>query len=465
MLGLYAWNRAGDVLAFAPPGPAGAPGLPSPPPSGAALTNESRVVAAGHGSAPAPAPIIDAIELEKEEVCEGEENLVTVRAHTPDGSDDSYLHAVIGGTAGMSVPVRGRHHVGGGTAAQLVTVFGRDNAATTVALPSFTVKDCTAPRYLLVERRLRPNSEAELEFSARLFEPGADTKLAPDHYAWDFGDGSHLETAAAYAVHDYGARRQDTLYSHFLVRAEAYGPGGDSVSGRTSVALHNTAFTNLVYAGVVTLMADLRPRFPELDEDGVVRQSVHLWHHHPNPVRVEHVHARHNFGDERASTVTEVNIAELLGTRIIPAVGITIRARLDTRREPGVISVDYEIAGKTADGIPAAGGFSIMVPPTPPSANDSMPVYDPLQRAKIRHAMTLLGKKYVTQAEIQTLELQGAFAGLEATAAPAAGAPLPRPRYGDLPAHPPRRAEPTADEPLYRADEVQPLAPAIPGTR
>src|ERR1700690_3235282 len=36
-------------------------------------------------------PIIDEVTVEKPEVCEGEENLVTVRAHTPDGND-AYLH-------------------------------------------------------------------------------------------------------------------------------------------------------------------------------------------------------------------------------------------------------------------------------------------------------------------------------------------------------------------------------------
>jgi hypothetical protein len=47
-------------------------------------------------ASPAPAPpIIDEIRVEKPEVCEGEENLVTVRAHTPDGND-AFLHYQIG---------------------------------------------------------------------------------------------------------------------------------------------------------------------------------------------------------------------------------------------------------------------------------------------------------------------------------------------------------------------------------
>src|SRR5690349_10967458 len=39
---------------------------------------------------PAAPPVFDSVQVEKEEVCQGEENLVTVRAHTTDGND-AYL--------------------------------------------------------------------------------------------------------------------------------------------------------------------------------------------------------------------------------------------------------------------------------------------------------------------------------------------------------------------------------------
>src|SRR5690349_488437 len=42
--------------------------------------------------ADAKAPVIDEVVLEKSEVCEGEENLVTVKAHSPDPEDDPFLH-------------------------------------------------------------------------------------------------------------------------------------------------------------------------------------------------------------------------------------------------------------------------------------------------------------------------------------------------------------------------------------
>src|SRR5579884_3206871 len=57
------------------------------------------------GSSDDRAPIIDEIKVEKPEVCEGEDNLVTVRAHTENGTD-AYLHYLIDGKLGPSVPVR-----------------------------------------------------------------------------------------------------------------------------------------------------------------------------------------------------------------------------------------------------------------------------------------------------------------------------------------------------------------------
>src|SRR4051812_40130259 len=69
----------------------------------------SRAMAAVTASASGPVkvapPVFDVIRVEKEEVCEGEENLVTVRAHTTDGNDP-FLHYTVAGEAGAQVPVR-----------------------------------------------------------------------------------------------------------------------------------------------------------------------------------------------------------------------------------------------------------------------------------------------------------------------------------------------------------------------
>ena len=68
---------------------------PSPPTS---------LVSASEPRQEEPAPVIDDIVLEKTEVCAGEENLVTIKAHTVNNTD-SELHYSTDGLLGSSVPI------------------------------------------------------------------------------------------------------------------------------------------------------------------------------------------------------------------------------------------------------------------------------------------------------------------------------------------------------------------------
>ena len=79
----------------------GVPSVPLPPAPAKVPTRAG--LPAAHPAD--PPPIIDAISVEKPEVCSGEENLITVRAHTSNGTD-AFLHTVVDGAMGASVPVR-----------------------------------------------------------------------------------------------------------------------------------------------------------------------------------------------------------------------------------------------------------------------------------------------------------------------------------------------------------------------
>ena len=102
-----------------------------------------RAPAAVSSSSAAPAriapPVFDEIRVEKEEVCEGEENLVTVRAHTTDGNDP-FLHYTVAGEAGAQVPVRSFLGRDGKPMPQMAVAFSRGNVATAVELPPWRVK-------------------------------------------------------------------------------------------------------------------------------------------------------------------------------------------------------------------------------------------------------------------------------------------------------------------------------------
>ena len=199
-------NRA--TAAVAPPAPA------APPP----MT-----------PAPDPPPVIDEVSVEKPEVCSGEENLITVRAHTVNGTNE-FLHTVIDGSMGASVPVRLSLGEDGSIIGQhSISVFGRTNTAVTVPLPRFRVKDCQPPQILLVEQRLRPNSNSDFDLRARVVtlpprgrEPrGVVESFKAVSFAWTFGDGTSEATATPIVTHSFENRPQAALYSYFTVGVEA----------------------------------------------------------------------------------------------------------------------------------------------------------------------------------------------------------------------------------------------------
>jgi len=355
-------------------------------------------------------PIIDEVTVEKPEVCEGEENLVTVRAHTVEHKDDAFLHYTIGGSTGDRVPVLGSRNPNLRAASE-VSVFGRNNMVTTVPVPPFVVKECRVPRRLVLEHRINPNTESEMSFTAHIVEVGATEPFKPVRWRWDFGQGTSVETTQPVALHDFDPRPQDTLYAQRFITCVAIAADGERVTGRESLQLLNPDYESMAYKGVVRLRFTLTPRFPELASDGTVTQRVRIWHGASQPVDIETVHLLRQM-EGGAAPPSEVNVQQLLGTSRIPREGIEINAALDTHSEPGVFARTYDLAGWSSDGYPARGAFSIMLPTAMPTRENSHPVADPELKAKILKARELLGKQFVTDEDLWQLQRQGAFANL-----------------------------------------------------
>ncbi len=241
-----------------------------------------------------PPPVIDEIVVEKSEVCSGEENLITVRAHTVNGTD-AFLHYVVDGAMGSSVPLKLLLGVDGRVEGQhVISVFGRTNTAVTVPVPEYKVKDCQPERVVVVESHVQPNSWSDIEFGARVVPlpppnpgialEGSQKAFLAASFAWSFGDGDTATTSGPFVVHDYERRTQDTLYSYFTVQVDVRSADGQTLSGRTTLPLINPAFEAFARKGIVQLLIALDPRFPELGPDGRVVQNVRLWHTRPESV-------------------------------------------------------------------------------------------------------------------------------------------------------------------------------------
>src|SRR6266511_4168406 len=91
MTGMFLWVRLSRRLGRVPEAPMAAASTHAPqggytPPYSALSTGSATPDALRDPQA--DAPVIDEISAEKSEVCEGEENLITVRAHAKDPHDN-----------------------------------------------------------------------------------------------------------------------------------------------------------------------------------------------------------------------------------------------------------------------------------------------------------------------------------------------------------------------------------------
>jgi hypothetical protein len=376
-------------------------------------------------TAPEPAkPIVDEILVEKQEVCSGEDNLITVRAHTPDGND-AHLHYTVGDGTGQRIPIRVWRKEDGSYELPRVTVFTRNNVSVTVPVPAYKVKECEPERLVQVMSRRLPNSEDEFEFFARVVErpvrPGqpAPRPFVPTRYVWTFDDEPSKTTTQALVTHTLLSKTgADNLYTQHLIRVDVHDASGQKVTGRSSLQLLNTSFENFDKKGIVTVLATGTPRFPVLDADGVVRQTFRLYHRFHGPVRLTRVTTVRSFigSREEPPPPEQVDTVTLPVSEVPEGQGTEVQVTFDTRAEPEVFAITYSLEGTSADGHPARGTFSIMRPPPRPTRENSKPITDPLLLAKVKRARALLQQEFVTDEDLLRLEREGKFADLKADA-------------------------------------------------
>jgi len=351
--------------------------------------------------------VIDEVTVEKSSVCAGEENLVRVKAHTTNGTD-AHLHYVIAGRAGNPAPVRAYRSDDGPPEPLQVSVFGRGTVVTSAPVPAFRIKECgQVPLVVLSHRRL-VNRGDEFDFGVTVVHPPAG--FEPMRYEWRFGDGAASATSEPVARHSYANLEQKGLYSELLVEVEVIGKSRQRLRGRSALELLNRAEQVLLERGVVLIEAELTPRFPELDSQGTLHQTVRLFHHSRQAVRLERVLLERRY--KKASVASPPQAEEparVLGSSTIPeGRGIEVSFVIPKGREPDVLALTYTLAGDAGDK-PARGAFSLIWPPEPPTRENHRPVTSPAFKAKIRAAQRLLGKPLVSAEEIWDLERRGAF--------------------------------------------------------
>ncbi len=368
-------------------------------------------------------PVISNVTLEKTSVCEGEENLVTVEAFLPGHSDRNFRVAV-GNQEGRRVPLRRWLDASGDAPPVEVSAWGPDGQVTTVPVPSYRVRSCPPRPWLEVASLRVPNESFVYELTARLHVPPSEGEgeKSPKvrSYSWDFGDGNRLD-AGRFVEHDFEPRERTFEHFERLVEVVAVLEDGARIVGRTLLVLPAPAFDD--DEGRTRLVAKFTPRYPKLDERGVVEQKVRLFHLEAQSVRIERLLVSKEYLhegrlDENAdapepSPENEVDPSEILPTLVIPpGPGIEFRVRLDTQAEPDTALVRYAFRGTSEDGRVVHGEVAVMRPPAPPTPEEHVPVEDAAMMERIQRAQRLLGRPTVTESELRKLEAENAFADL-----------------------------------------------------
>ncbi len=343
-------------------------------------------------------PLIDEIIVEKPSVCEGEENLITVRAHTENGQGDSLRYSIGTGTGNPYPLRRYRYPAEAHVPDPVVRVFAGDGNFVVAPIPKYEVRNCVESRSLHVTAKLRPNSMSEFTLHASIVEltgKQAPTRtFTPAKFVWDFGDGTSETTAGDVVVHSYDDRPQSTLQSDFVVTARAVSSNDVELVGRTMLSLRNPAY-EMASKGTVAIMVDMNPRFPTRDATGNVTEEVHLWHLAPGPVTIDRVLVTRSYGSGQVVPAEPQDPSSVLGSNTIPPgkEGLHATMTLSAGEDPNVTALNYEISGHADTGF-AITRFSLMRPP-PRKA-----ITDPQLLARIARAQDKLHKDTFTFDEI-----------------------------------------------------------------
>jgi hypothetical protein len=359
---------------------------------------------------PRTAPVLDAVTVEKADVCAGEESLVTVNAHAVDG-DDVHMRVFIDGQEGSRIPVRPLFAAG---AARTVfaRLVARDGSEVSAEVP-LRAHDCKASAQASIAAHALANSWDDYELSAQVV--GAFNHVSDDvrlidpkdvvAYSWDFGDGETVESRAPVVAHSYERRAQVRPSSSFLLAVDVRLKDGQRVRGRSTLTLQNPAFQTLEERGVILLMSSLYPRFPVAAADGSVTQTVRLWHASSEAVAVRGLARWSSDRSGQRSDPETLDPRAVVGARSIPpgrAVEFTVT--IPAGEEP---FYSFDVIGSGKDDKVARGHFSIMRPPPVPTKENSTPIDDPQLVAQVRSAQRILGKPTVSDGDLAKLRAEG----------------------------------------------------------
>jgi PKD domain-containing protein len=304
---------------------------------------------------------IDGVDVDKRDICRGQEVVVNVRARATDGAGAYLNFGVLGQPelVGSTFSLHPRESIGYGW--MRVFARGKRGLATIAAVPPITVRDCEVPVQVTVDVRRPPDMPDRAVLTAQIVTSGAGqaepSSFEAAKYTWDFGDGTSATSTSPEVEHSYEGRRQDRAYSYFWVAVEAHDHEGRTVRGSRSLRFVNLGFRPFVRDDRVLVFAGARP-------DGAGGEKLWLYHGHGSPVRLDRVVVstvvRDATGRETTTASRGYEPAAVLGFIDLPAGDSRVTSGLDSLRpsEAGA-SATIEVSGRSADGKAASAAFRL----------------------------------------------------------------------------------------------------------
>lgn len=301
--------------------------------------------------------VVDRVEVDKSEVCRGEEVIVTIHARATDGGE-AYLdygdttNPLHSGPRFSIQPDRdtppGKHRV---------YVRGKSGASVMADVPPIKVKDCDAPLELRLKLKRKVEAQDRAWLTAEVLTRTDAAPFEPVQFEWNFGDGTRRTTPAGSVEHSYEARLQNTAYSYYFVEVSARDAQGRSVRGRQSVRFVNFGFLPLTRRDRVVIFSGVRKL-------GNGKEEIWLYHGSPERVHLGRVTVKESEGDESGSASVRgqsYDALSLLGIDELPPGESRVIRELDRFQpeQPGT-SLVIEVSGRADDGKTADGAFTLV---------------------------------------------------------------------------------------------------------
>ncbi len=326
---------------------------------------------------------IDAIDVDKQQACKGEEITVSVRARATERDGGRFLSYGVMGHPD-SVGPRFTLRLEESLAVDWMRVFVRGRRGAAVkAVPPVVVKDCETPDVVTIDVQRKPEMMDRAWLTARLAQRGATAEaspLRPVEYRWTFDDGTTQTTQTPDVEHNFENRRQNVAHAYYFVSVEARDTNGRTARGSRSLRFVNLGFRPLIHDKQVVVFSAIDPR-------AAGGEKVWLYHGHDEAVRIDRIIVNDiirgaNGGDVTVATNGHDAMTLLGFAEIPPGKSIATRDLAALRPAEAGKQRVVEITGHTASGHTARGAFNLLAPDvvlaataeeTQPTSEESQP--------------------------------------------------------------------------------------------